>query len=299
MIRAMMGMSSSGGLNIGKLMMMLRLARLARILRLARLIKNIPQLYFLVRGITQAMRGMMWVLVLTTVFLYACSLVVVKLLRDGIVYGGTAPLEVQESFPTVPDSFFAMFNIMNGVTDSLTAVFATLPIMKWIFMAFTVLSSWAMLSILTAVVSENMITATENGMAEEEALAEKERLTRRTKLMHEIFDQMDQDRTGTISEEEFQELLKNEELMGVLHKATGKDAQDLQDLFESTTRGSVVDRNTFINHVQTANEGVTRRSIMALEKSIAVLQEEVRGVQTEMTDLTSLLKVVVGAKDAP
>merc|ERR1712137_546732 len=103
------------------------------------------------------MAGIMWVLLLTIVILYAFALLAIKFLRDGILYGGVAPAEVSSVFDSVPETIYVLFGVMNGNLDPLEPVFETLPIFKFIAMLFVVLSSWAILSILTAVVSENMI----------------------------------------------------------------------------------------------------------------------------------------------
>lgn len=199
-VKSLMGVppSSKGG-HLGQIMMMLRMARLLRILRLVRLIKSIPPLFSLLMGIAQAMAGMMWVLLLTAVILYAFSLLAVKLLRDGIVYGGVAPEEVSKVFFSVPETIYVLFGVMNGNLDPLTPVFETLPLSKLIAMLFVVLSSWAILSILTAVVSENMICATEGHRKEIEELEEAQVNKRRNQKLNELFDMVDDDNNGTVS----------------------------------------------------------------------------------------------------
>merc|ERR1719446_1561000 len=154
-------MKSSQSIDIGDLMTTLRMARLLRILRLVRLVKNIPPLFTLIVGILQAMQGMAWVLVLTAVFLYAFALLSVRLIGHGLVFGGNAPPEVAQIFPTVPQSMFVLFKVMNGDTEPVEPLFQALPLSKLAFVLYMVVSSWAILSILTAVVSENMINATE------------------------------------------------------------------------------------------------------------------------------------------
>merc|ERR1712157_517197 len=96
------------------IMMLLRMARLLRILRLVRLVKNIPPLFILIVGIAQAMQGMMWVVVLTMVLIYAMSLLSVKLIGHGLILGADAPPDVTDVFANVPDSFFVWFKAMNG-----------------------------------------------------------------------------------------------------------------------------------------------------------------------------------------
>ena len=58
------------------------------------------------------------------------------------------------------NSFFVLFQIMNGDQSILDPLFVNAPATKFIFVAFMIITNWSILSILTAVVSENMITVT-------------------------------------------------------------------------------------------------------------------------------------------
>merc|ERR1719352_1145356 len=186
------GEAEKGGGSMGQIMTTLRMARLLRILRLVRLVKNIPPLFTLIVGILQAMQGMAWVLVLTAVFLYAFALLAVRLVGHGLLFGGRAPPEVAEIFPSVPQAMFVLFKVMNGDTEPLEPVFNALPIMKLVVVLYMVVSSWAILSILTAVVSENMIQATEHHREEleEEMASTKDSNSR--EYLAEIFASADQ-----------------------------------------------------------------------------------------------------------
>ncbi|CAJ1382521.1 unnamed protein product [Effrenium voratum] len=51
--------------TLGTVMNMLRVMRLVRLLRLIRLVRSVPPLYNLLKGILEAMQGMLWLLILT------------------------------------------------------------------------------------------------------------------------------------------------------------------------------------------------------------------------------------------
>merc|ERR1719502_1450147 len=133
LVQALMGVKETESLDVGELMTTLRMARLLRILRLVRLVKNIPPLFTLIVGILQAMQGMAWVLVLTAVFLYAFALLSVRLIGHGLIFGGKAPDEVAAIFPSVPQSMFVLFKVMNGDTDPVEPLFHEVPLSKLIF----------------------------------------------------------------------------------------------------------------------------------------------------------------------
>eukprot|EP00435_Cladocopium_sp_Y103_P052901 s779_g16.t1 len=75
--------------------------RLVRLLRLIRLVRGIPQLYNLLKGIIEAMQGMLWLLVLTTAVIYIIALVVMMLWgKDGLVTADDSQ-EIRDVFPSV------------------------------------------------------------------------------------------------------------------------------------------------------------------------------------------------------
>merc|ERR1719326_408085 len=89
-------------------------------------------------------------------------------------------------------------------------LFDVMPALKLVFVLYMVLSSWAILSILTAVVSENMLRVTEANEEERttnEAREEKERSTIKLK---EMFALIDHDQSGEIDRDEFYLMLEDE-----------------------------------------------------------------------------------------
>merc|ERR1712187_523922 len=99
------------------------------------------------------MQGMMWVLALTAVILYVFSLLAVKLIGHGLIFGGPdhVPDGMEGIFPNVLQSMFVLFMAMNGDPEFLQPMFKAIPVSKLFYVLYMILSSWAILSILTAV----------------------------------------------------------------------------------------------------------------------------------------------------
>lgn len=280
-VQELMGMKSGQAFDVGEIMTTLRMARLLRVLRLVRLIKNIPPLFTLIVGIIQAMQGMAWVLVLTCVFLYAFALLSVRLVGHGLLFGGQAPEEVAAIFPTVPQSMFVLFKVMNGDTEPVEPLFHALPISKLVFVLYMVVSSWAILSILTAVVSDNMINATDAHREEENKESEEAELKLMDLRLHDrlndIFSKMDTDKSGDLGENEFKQIMDDPELLEIVMKETELDKGDLEQLYAKMMSGDKVDRKTFIDAV-TAETAAKRpafeRCVMRVERYVSELREE-------------------------
>merc|ERR1719426_771420 len=260
------------GGSMSEIMTTLRMARLLRILRLVRLVKNIPPLFTLIVGILQAMQGMAWVLVLTAVFLYAFALLSVRLVGHGLLFGGQAPPEVGEIFPSVPQSMFVLFKVMNGDTEQVEPLFHACPLSKLVFVLYMVVSSWAILSILTAVVSENMIQATEhhrNELEEEKAFT-RDREVR--EYLANLFAEADQDGSNELGEEEFEAMLHDKSKCADLQEKTGLKAHDLEQIFKFLITGDKVSQDVFIDALQSESHPVTERTVFRLEKRLIDLQ---------------------------
>mmetsp|Transcript_57649 Transcript_57649/g.137100 ORF Transcript_57649/g.137100 Transcript_57649/m.137100 type:complete len:678 (-) Transcript_57649:123-2156(-) len=273
--------------NMGAVMSMLRIARLLRILRLIRLIKSVPELYSLAMGILESMRGMMWVLVLAFVVLYIFALLSVRLIRDGIIFGGKehTPPEVEAIFPSIHQAVWVFFVVMNGDPTDLEPLFGAVPITQDIIMLFMVFSSWAILSILTAVVSENMIKTTERHRAEEEEKDEQLRWALHRKLLCDIFENADASKDGSLTKQEFLAWVEASDEPGKLEEMTGLQKDDLRQMFdylceevEESTKGddgedivvvhNIVRRDKFIEGLQKEGKHVRERSVMRLEKAV-------------------------------
>merc|ERR1719329_375008 len=143
--------------------MLVRVLRLMRILRLLRLVKAVRPLFVLVSGVVAALQGIAWVLVLAVVLLYALAIIATRIIGHGLF--SLVPEGFTMPFATVPESMFTLFRVMSGASSGQTDLaidhlMAAVPSIKFGFVFFMVTSSWTLLSILTAVVSENLITTT-------------------------------------------------------------------------------------------------------------------------------------------
>lgn len=284
LVKEMMGMESGGSGNMGQIMTMLRLARLLRILRLVRLVKNIKPLFNLVAGIMQAMQGMGWVLLLTLVTLYTFALLGVRLIGHGLVFGGEPPVEAAV-FRGVLESMFVLFTIMNGDLSPLEDLFVVMPVMKLVAVSFMVLASWAILSILTAVVSENMINACDNNREDVNSEEQEEEMKESRKLLEDLFAKIDTDGSGELTEQEFDDLLKDPDIVDEITNATKLSKRDVVELFgylaEENEDGGpkVISADDFIEGLQTESRPVTERSMMRITKRIDTLEKRARELQ--------------------
>lgn len=277
LIQRLLGKESRKSGNLGHFMVMLRMARLLRILRLVRLVKSIEPLYTLIDGIVKAMQGMGWVMVLTMTVLYVCAILGVKLIGHGLVIGSDAPEEVYATFPSIPDSMFNLFMVMNADLSSMEDLLNHLPLAKYALMFYVVLTNWAIFSILTAVVGDSMTQASEALEEENAKQEEAEHAVDSAEQLYQIFGELDKDQNDQIEKKDFDSLLANELRSKELCHAAGLSPSELQDLFlilsdEGSGGEPVIPRAEFVNGLQSDRNKVTEREMRRLVKRVSSLE---------------------------
>merc|ERR1712137_1309291 len=230
--------SAHGG---GSLLPLLRMLRLLRILRLLRLLKSFKPLYKLSLGALEAMQAMQWVLVLTFVLLYAAAILFTSLVGHGLMVGVKINRESRHLFGSVLESMFMLFKVMNGDQTSMEPLLHSVQF-KLLFILFMVVSNWMVLATLTAVVSENMISATAEHEKLERTEADLQEKKDNTDKLMNLFHEIDQDGDGMIDEPEFHALMSEARLRQEFCDVTGLEVRDLKDLFSFLSKQHGEDR---------------------------------------------------------
>merc|ERR1719327_2300098 len=150
-------------------------------------------------GIMRALQSMIWVLALTMVALYAMAILATRVVGHVLLRGRTdMPAATIELFDSVPSSLFTLFGIMNSQGwHRLVPIFDEWPMTKpaWVF--FTIMSSWALLSVMTGVVSDNMLEVRQQHERQDNERIEEKRAMLRQRLT-EIFAVADKDGSGSL-----------------------------------------------------------------------------------------------------
>jgi hypothetical protein len=261
-------------------MSLVRMARLARIMRLVRIVKSVPPLYDLVKGMASALHGIGWVIILTFLVLYIFALLAVKLIGEGLAFSEIPPEPVREPFHGLGDTFFVLFQVMNGDQSVLEPLFDHAPLTKVIFVVFMIMTNWSILSILTAVVSENMISVTEQNEKERAEVERMQAEERQNLRLEEIFASLDKDGSGDLDLAEFKNILSdaNSTTRDELCETAKMNANDLVEIFDYLSRepgdgaNPRVHRWYFIDGLRHESAPPTERSIMRLEKKIAKVE---------------------------
>jgi len=231
---------------------------------------------------------------LTVVLLYSCAILFTSLLGHSSTSGDHPSVtpEGRFLFRTIPEATFTLFRVMTGDTTVMEPALITLQ-EKLLYVFFLVISKWMILSIFTAVVSENMITGTAK-YEHMEALtaAEFEKITQSYRLLT-LFKEIDINGDGRLDEAEFDCLLADRGLRQELCEAAHLESRDLQDLFHYLSFQDddgkwKIRYQDFTRKLQTEGKELRERSVFRLEKQMRLVERRLDSKLQRMRNVLGL-----------
>merc|ERR1712032_1721384 len=249
---------------------------------LARLCKSIPPLYKLMQGVAEALGGLRWVMILTILVLYAGAIVFTTMVSENLVGSSDADEEEDalESFGTVARSLYSLFRIMNGEpepAEDLSKAMAG----KLMLVGFIICSNWAILAILTSVVSDNMISSSAAIARKEEKARLEVKDTETNKLLLQLFKEVDVDGSGTIEENEWKSRVEGDaRMLETLCAAAEIEKRDMVDAFNAVSgsdpqvrRKAVIYEELVTYLVKDSRIPADKRSVLKMRSQLECLEE--------------------------
>merc|ERR1719401_2835470 len=140
--------------------------------------------------------------------------------------------QTRSLFGTVPDSLFTLFGLMNKqYWQDIAPIFDKLPWAKPMWVIFTILSSWALLSVMTGVVSDNMLEVRQ-AQEQKDSDAFEEFRERLLRVLTEVFTAADKDGSKSLEKEEYTEILTSPFHVARLQKLANVPIQDMISMFD-------------------------------------------------------------------
>jgi len=270
----------------GNMLSLLRLLRLVRVLRLVKLIKTLRPLYKICIGCAEAIQGLEWALLLTAILLYANAVAFTSLVGHEQLFG-QIPEEAKETFSTIPGSMFELFRVMNHNLSPLQP-FIHSANLRILFISFVVLSNWIIFSVLTAIVSDSMLTSTAAmGRLDADVHEAKEKAAAAAILLT-MFRVMDKDSDGYLDEAQFTALLRDDAVRDELKKATNQDEGDLKDMFSLLSvehKGTWhVDYTVYVETITCPSKNFLDHSVFRLNRHIHTIEKRVTSAMKDVLE---------------
>lgn len=136
---------------------LMRLFRLLRILRIFRIFRVLKQLYLLAASMLEAASAVLWVSFLCSLIMYICSIITTRLV--GKPDPGDPQADFREAhFGSIAASMLTLFELMAYPDmEKFRPVYEQSAWMEGFLVAFVIFGSFAIVSLLTGIISESMI----------------------------------------------------------------------------------------------------------------------------------------------
>jgi len=283
------GEKEEGSKALGHAMNILRMLRLVRLLRLIRLVRGIPQLYNLLKGIIEAMQGMLWLLVLTTAVIYIIAIVVMMLWgKDGLVTSEDSQ-EIRDVFPSVGKTMWTLFMAMNGDPGGMQPLFDAYPGTLVFAAGYMIFTSFAILSVLTGVVADKMATAAEDHSKEIEDEAQRKHDLHTSMYLERIYTAYSENGTGGITHKTYKAILEDEDLAQELCEILNMEMPELEDAWEGMKKEprrnmmgppvDIVSEDNFKDGLMKAHGSVENLSISRVYQKLRTIEKKLDGRQ--------------------
>jgi len=219
---------------------------------------------------------MQWVMVLSLIVLYACSILWTTVVCQGFMFHDDPPESAITSFGTVVRSLFSLFRLMNGDSDVAEAVFEV-PLGQVMYVLYMIATNWAVLAILTSVVSDHMISSSQVYEREEEEALAVESERRQDSMLREIFaDHHD----NHLTREQWEAVLSDETTLSAMLEITKCRERQLWEAFDELAvhdaklHRPVLPIGEFIHFVQAKGRPADLQYAMKLMARVKVLEQQ-------------------------
>lgn len=306
--------------GLASLSVIFRAFRLLRIMRVFRLFKMLTQLYTLVMGFMESLVSVFWVSVLASLCLFICGVFLTRML--GRPLGLELLLEnkdlsedeasdahfYKDSFGTVPQSMFTLFTLM--ATPDLSRMEIAMhhrPVVTLFFIGWIVFGSFAMISILTGVISESMVS---KGQMRKENMRfeEEEKLKAVREKLREHFKDYDESGDGLLSREEFAHAIPSIlELLSESEEETFYSEDDLIMVYDLMDLDGVGEINVeeFLKGMEQFDCRLHQMPLQVMKFQAEVMKtqkhlgHEVKEIKLQLADITRLLTNRLASTDLP
>lgn len=271
---------------------LIRIVRLVRLVRVIRLVRMFRALYITVMAFKDAVSSITYIGGLMLCGLYLCALFTTatlgrdpefQTLRMGDVNG-------EDKFGTVPGSMYSLFELMTleGWEDVGRPMVTVEPAMALFLFGFIMVFTFGLLNMIVAMVVEKTLLQARKveELGDEEA---KRKLAQELLWLKTVFEEADEDSSGSISREEFEHaVIENEKVKEGLRglKIPPRDACTLFTLLDADGDDDI-SLNEFVEGCAKIRGARTVEwDLVTMQASLVNITRQVQQMQQTLLDLT-------------
>eukprot|EP00928_Gymnodinium_smaydae_P038771 TRINITY_DN26656_c0_g7_i1.p1 TRINITY_DN26656_c0_g7~~TRINITY_DN26656_c0_g7_i1.p1 ORF type:complete len:643 (+),score=84.22 TRINITY_DN26656_c0_g7_i1:50-1978(+) len=258
-----------------------RMFRFVRLLRTFRVLRFFKDLRVMVLSIANSFMTLTWAFCFIFLVIYVVSVLLLQIIdmQIDVARGDTPP----ESFVSLQSTAYVLFGSMNGGTDWMEAcdqLFSVSLTLGFSFLVYIAFMTFCIMNVITAIFLDNALRFSSQ---DEEILriAETDMRIKWVAEVKRVFELADEDGSGLLDFDEFDQALKNLEVQILLKKlgieALASSSKAMFDLFDFDGTG-FIDLDAFADGLMKFCG--TAKSIDMAQMTLKThhLQREVRGV---------------------
>mmetsp|Transcript_139520 Transcript_139520/g.256591 ORF Transcript_139520/g.256591 Transcript_139520/m.256591 type:complete len:835 (+) Transcript_139520:133-2637(+) len=224
----------------------LRILRLARLCKVMRIMRAFKELWMLVQGVLDCSTLLIWVLVIGGMVHFTFAVFLLELVAKADKFKDDE--QVQYYFGSTIKAMFTLFQLMtfdNGWSGIVRPICDKMPETYFIFGLFMGLCGIVLVNLMTSIVIRNAYDAASMDIEAVATAKQQDQQRVRAELM-ETFQDLDEDGSGALSQEEFNDCL-DDYLFVRKMKLLDIDLEELPDFFDILDDGDgQVDQEEFI-----------------------------------------------------
>lgn len=257
-------------------MRMLRILRLMRILRVVRLFRMFHQLYLIMQAFNKAFQIVLLMGLLVFILDYVCAIMLTQAVGKNATSWGASDEElITMWFGSIPNSMQTLFLIMTlsgwgEISMVLTKVVPS-PLVYGGLVLYIMVTSYTMLSLITGIISESLITSQQEYRLRKERSQEESKKEISFELRQFLFDTLedDKDQNNNVKPEDIKTAIRGDTELLMKLAAIGMKVDEagvLSLIDKLSNDGSVmVNIDYFVDKLTNLNGPATSSSVMDLK----------------------------------
>lgn len=279
--------SSNSALQHVTVLRSLRMMRLMRVLRVIRLFRMFQQLFLIMQAFGKAFQIVLLMGLLVLILDYVCAIIVTQGIgHQADLWEGIEDHEkINKWFGTIPASMQTLFMVMTltGWDDISYTLVKVLPpaVVYPALVLYIMVTSYTMLSLITGIISESLITAQQEYRLRKDRIVEEKKkevsFELRNFLLNEALDGEDKDKYNNADVEALKSFMKGDTdtLMKLASLNIHMTEQGLLALIDKMADGNgKINVDYFVDKLTNLVGGATASSIMDLKFDIAKLNSQ-------------------------
>jgi len=268
--------------------------RLVRVFRIVRMMSVLDRLNMLVKAFLLACQDIVWVGLLMLIILYIFAILAQGFFRTQTLKD--AGFEVDSHFGTIPKTMFTLFQVMtmdswySGITRPIGEVYEGSQLF---FVFFTLVASFGVLNLLTAIFIDSLNVLNKEGAIEEQEMKQDAKKLLFA-LMRKVFEEQDRDKGGDLDRAEMKMALATFQTQEYIQAfaSVGLDLAMIESMLKhaDSDMNGRINWEEFTDGIQDMDDELTKSDMWVVDGKINRMQSQLAQQAEQIADQQAMLR---------